>query len=97
MARTRDFLDDMADWYALPDSRTTTGPRALGLPPLSAAALGPERFRSAWRRAFATLLAWTERARQRRALLRMNDRMLHDIGVSRSAALAEAAKPFWRA
>lgn len=101
MARTRDFLDDMAEWYALPDSPTKAGSRALGLPPLSAPALGLERFWSSARRALAAILelpfVWRERARQRRALLRMSDRMMDDIGISRSEALAEAAKPFWRA
>jgi uncharacterized protein YjiS (DUF1127 family) len=46
---------------------------------------------------FADLaLGWHERARQRRALLRLDDRLLHDIGVGRSMAEAEARKPFWR-
>jgi uncharacterized protein YjiS (DUF1127 family) len=40
---------------------------------------------------------WLERARQRRALCDLDPDRLHDIGVSRSAAVREAAKPFWRA
>jgi uncharacterized protein YjiS (DUF1127 family) len=43
------------------------------------------------------LLAWFERARQRRELLRFDDHLLRDIGLTRADALAEAAKPFWRA
>jgi len=39
---------------------------------------------------------WAERRRQRRALLALDDHLLHDIGVSRSAALRESTKPFWR-
>jgi uncharacterized protein YjiS (DUF1127 family) len=35
------------------------------------------------------------RWRERRALEELDDRMLHDIGISRSQALAEASKPFW--
>lgn len=42
------------------------------------------------------VLGWHERARQRRALLGLDDRTLRDIGVSRAAAMAEAQKPFWR-
>jgi uncharacterized protein YjiS (DUF1127 family) len=41
-------------------------------------------------------MGWHERVRQRRALLRLDDRMLHDIGVGRSTAEAEGGKPFWR-
>ena len=37
-----------------------------------------------------------ERQRQRRALLRLDDHMLKDIGISRCDAEREAAKPFWR-
>lgn len=36
-----------------------------------------------------------ERARQRRALLGLSDELLMDIGLTRSQALREAAKPFW--
>lgn len=37
-----------------------------------------------------------ERARGRKLLLEMDDRILKDIGISRSVAAAEAAKPWWR-
>jgi uncharacterized protein YjiS (DUF1127 family) len=46
--------------------------------------------------AVALLLHWHERARQRRALLSLDDRMLKDIGVSRAEAEREACRPFWR-
>jgi uncharacterized protein YjiS (DUF1127 family) len=46
-------------------------------------------------RAITTLLRWQELARQRRALLRLDDHMLKDIGVSRTDALREAERPFW--
>jgi uncharacterized protein YjiS (DUF1127 family) len=36
-----------------------------------------------------------ERRRQRRALLQLDDRMLADLGVSRSQAIDEAKKAFW--
>ncbi|MCW8890842.1 MAG: DUF1127 domain-containing protein [Sedimenticola sp.] len=41
------------------------------------------------------IMTWTERHRQRTALLRLDDRMLSDIGISRCEAEAEASKPFW--
>jgi uncharacterized protein YjiS (DUF1127 family) len=42
------------------------------------------------------LLMWLERSRQRRDLGAMDDRMLRDIGVSRSAAWGETQKWFWQ-
>ena len=36
-----------------------------------------------------------ERARQRAVLAGLDDRMLRDIGLSRTQALAEARRPFW--
>jgi len=44
----------------------------------------------------ATLETWFLRARQRRQLLSLSDRMLKDIGISRADAVAEGEKPFWR-
>ena len=35
-------------------------------------------------------------ARERRQLLALSDRDLHDIGISRIDALQEAEKPLWR-
>ncbi|MFQ6022724.1 MAG: DUF1127 domain-containing protein [Acidiferrobacterales bacterium] len=42
------------------------------------------------------LCAWHERARQRRALLALDDRMLKDIGITRADAERQASNPFWR-
>lgn len=42
------------------------------------------------------LLVWLDRARQRRALLSLDDRMLKDVGLSRADVESEADKPFWR-
>lgn len=39
---------------------------------------------------------WHERSRQRRALMKLDDRLLSDIGIARSEAEYEADKPFWR-
>jgi uncharacterized protein YjiS (DUF1127 family) len=47
-------------------------------------------------RAVDLLLTWRERARQRRQLRSLNDRMLRDIGIARADVLAESSKPFWR-
>ncbi len=44
-----------------------------------------------------TLRLWRRRARERAELARFTDRELHDIGVTRSDALYEMAKPAWRA
>lgn len=43
-----------------------------------------------------TLVLWHERAVQRRALARLDERGLKDIGVTRDQVLREIAKPFWR-
>jgi len=45
---------------------------------------------------FCTLLEWQERARQRRHLARLDDRLLKDVGLGRAEAEAEYRKPFWR-
>ena len=39
---------------------------------------------------------WSRRARQRRALARLDDRLLRDIGLTRHQAERAARKPFWR-
>ena len=44
----------------------------------------------------ALLLVWAQRARQRRQLAELSDRQLDDVGISRSEAMDEARKPFWR-
>ncbi|HEV2550339.1 MAG TPA: DUF1127 domain-containing protein [Stellaceae bacterium] len=43
-----------------------------------------------------TLKLWRRRAQERNELARMDERTLHDIGLSRSAIYAELHKPFWR-
>ena len=42
------------------------------------------------------VLKWLERRRQRRALDRLDDLMLRDIGLSRADVEQEVGKPFWR-
>ena len=48
------------------------------------------------RRAADLLLLWHGRARQRRQLQNLSDRMLRDIGLTRGDVMAESSKPFWR-
>lgn len=45
---------------------------------------------------FDVLLTWQQRAKDRRSLLELDDRLLRDIGLSRADILREAEKPFWR-
>lgn len=50
-----------------------------------------------WALAFAvTVTKWDQRTRSRRALARLTDAQLHDIGVSFTDARIETAKNFWR-
>jgi uncharacterized protein YjiS (DUF1127 family) len=46
-------------------------------------------------RLLATLFRWHERARQRRELYALDDRMLKDIGITRVDVEREAGKHFW--
>ena len=46
-------------------------------------------------RAAETLYLWMERTRQRRALMKLSDHMLKDLGLSRSDAGRESGKRFW--
>ncbi len=45
---------------------------------------------------FDLIWLWRERARQRRALGALDDRLLSDIGIGRGEAEEEARRPFWR-
>jgi uncharacterized protein YjiS (DUF1127 family) len=47
-------------------------------------------------RLFDALMLWQERTRSRQALQRLDQRMLHDIGIDRSQAEQEGSQPFWR-
>jgi uncharacterized protein YjiS (DUF1127 family) len=40
---------------------------------------------------------WRERAQSRHALLKLDDRMLRDLGISRATAEFKGGIPFWRA
>ncbi len=43
------------------------------------------------------LLLWQGRAKQRRQLSELDDRLLSDIGIDRIDAGQESSKPFWQA
>ena len=100
MIGTRNVLDEMAKWYSPPESSTTPDARATVLrsafAPMS---MCDELWSTADGRLAAVVeqvLAWHDRARQRRALLGLSEDLLVDIGISRSEALKEAGKAFWR-
>lgn len=40
--------------------------------------------------------AWRQRSQTRRSLMALSEQHLSDIGVSRTEAVVEADKPFWR-
>lgn len=56
------------------------------LVPLAAIALGVA----------VTLTKWSQRARTRRALARLDDHLLKDVGIDPRAARAEARRMFWQ-
>lgn len=47
------------------------------------------------RRTFRRAARRREHARQRHALLRLDDRLLRDVGLTRAEVEAEAGRPFW--
>jgi len=56
-----------------------------------------ERVASAAAAVVGQIRIWRERARSRSALLRLDDRMLRDLGVDRVTARYLGTRPFWRA
>ena len=42
------------------------------------------------------ILAWLVRARERRALLALDDWVLKDVGLTRADVMYESDKPFWQ-
>lgn len=47
-------------------------------------------------RLFTALLLWQQRARTRRQLAQLDERLLADAGISAAERNVELAKPFWR-
>jgi uncharacterized protein YjiS (DUF1127 family) len=100
MIGTRNVLDDLAEWYSLPTRLPSAGAHASVLRPVFAPSSRSETLWSTTEGRLTAiveqLLAWHDRARERRALLRLSDDLLVDIGISRTDALKEAGKAFWR-
>jgi len=48
------------------------------------------------RAAALTVHTWRARTRQRRALTRLDDRLLQDVGITHAARSHEIIKPFWQ-
>lgn len=74
-------------------SSATKFPARENAPELRKAAASTRLF---WTRYFGRLVLVYRRRRQRKHLLRLDDRLLSDIGVSRQEAEREAQKPLWR-
>lgn len=55
-----------------------------------------ETLGSAIARGIDRMLLWQDRARMRRGLASMDDRLLKDIGLTRDEVRFELRKPFWR-
>lgn len=47
-------------------------------------------------RAIETAARWRQTINERRMLAGLDDRALHDFGVTRAEAIREAETPFWR-
>lgn len=47
-------------------------------------------------RLFDQVFTWLDRARQRRHLGELDDRLLRDIGLSRAEVENEVSRPFWQ-
>ena len=64
-------------------------------PAFEAASAAVEQARGFLTRAVYTLEEWHERARQRRRLMELDDRLLKDVGLTRADVARETSKPFW--
>ena len=71
----------------------------LSQPAPGAIAFNPPSPGSTFIKTWRTFALWMERRQQRRALsdlAELNGHLLSDIGVTRTEALLESQKPFWR-
>jgi uncharacterized protein YjiS (DUF1127 family) len=57
---------------------------------------GPHHHTSTLQRIGELVSTWRRRSQERQAFARLNERDLHDIGLSRWEVESELAKPFWR-
>jgi uncharacterized protein YjiS (DUF1127 family) len=53
------------------------------------------RQRRGWRAVIETVSLWRDRARQRRQLAVLDERLLADIGINRCDVMRECDKRFW--
>ena len=53
-------------------------------------------FKSLLLKTLQQLLIYKHRYKSRKVLLRLDDHMLNDIGISKDQAQEEAQKPFWK-
>lgn len=73
-------------------------PIGAGQPALRDAALRePQRLRDAVDGLLTLLARWNRRVTERRAMRRIDDHLLRDIGLDRLQLEKMAARPFWRA
>jgi uncharacterized protein YjiS (DUF1127 family) len=86
-----------AHLLVIPDEEKAMPTFELMLPPRAystwRAARSPTRPAAA---AWTLIAGWIDRARQRKALAGLDERMLRDIGITRYDAERECSKPFWR-
>lgn len=75
--------------YQMPAFQIGTGHRA--------AASALEHLREAVDGLFTLLARWNRRVNERRAMRRLDDHLLRDIGIGRLQLEQMAARPFWRA
>jgi uncharacterized protein YjiS (DUF1127 family) len=54
------------------------------------------RLQAAWTKAILTIKLWQQRYRTRQQLASLDQYALKDIGLSRSEAIKEAQKSFWK-
>ena len=69
---------------------------ASSIPAVSGSHSNRPAIGSSFTRAVENVLLWRDRARSRRALLGMDDRMLSDIGLDRATARSEGDRRFWQ-
>ena len=93
MRQTFRYTGTATLWSAVGTATLPTTGRGFGAAPrgrlLARAASWLGRVRETFR-------LWQDRVSGRQQLLRLDDHVLRDIGITRLQAEAEASKPFWR-
>jgi uncharacterized protein YjiS (DUF1127 family) len=94
--RVAGAADGLSSANPKPEGTTAVTPTLYDSRSPARAPLAPDLF-GALTTALETARTWRARARSRRVLLTLDERMLRDIGITRYDARIEARKPFWRA